>query len=224
VNRFVWNLRYAGAPPLRIPGGAVFEAGGPAAPRTVPGTYTVRLTVDGRTETAPLQVALDPRVQASPEDLQAQLDLMLKLRQAMTDDHVAFNRIAGVREQLGVLERQLGSDASHASVVAAVKKLDERADSTATQLFQFRAKVPKELFMNHPATLNVKLASLQGSVDAADAAPAAQQVDVYDLLRKRLDDVLAEWSEIRTKEIPALNEQLRAAGIGPVFVPGGGGE
>lgn len=78
--------------------------------------------------------------------------------------------------------------------------------------------------MNHPATLNVKLASLQGSVDAADAAPTAQQVDVYDLLRKRLDDVLTEWNEIRTKEIPALNEQLRAAGIGPVFVPGGGGE
>ncbi|MDP2529102.1 MAG: hypothetical protein Q8W51_05145 [Candidatus Palauibacterales bacterium] len=224
VNRFVWNLRYAGAPALRVPGGAVFEAGGPAAPRAVPGDYTVRVTVDGHTATAPLHVALDPRVHASTQDLQAQLDLMLKLRQAMTDDHVAFNRIAGVREQLGVLERQLGSDPSHASVVAAVKKLDERADSTATQLFQFRARVPKELFMNHPATLNVKLASLQGSVDAADAAPTAQQVDVYDLLRKRLDGVLAEWSEIRTKEIPALNEQLRAAGIGPVFVPGTGEE
>ncbi len=226
VNRFVWDLRYAGAPPLRVPGGAVFESGGPAAPRALPGDYTIRVTVDGQTATAPLHVALDPRVKAGPQDLQAQLDLMLELRQAMTDDHLAFNRIAGVREQLGVLERQLGADPANADVVKAVKSLDEHADSTATQLFQFRARVPKELFMNHPATLNVKLASLQGSVDAADAAPTAQQVDVYDMLRKRLDGVLAVWKEIRTKEIPALNDLLKSHGVGPVFVPpksGGGG-
>ncbi|HKK08519.1 MAG TPA: glycosyl hydrolase, partial [Gemmatimonadota bacterium] len=186
-TRFVWDLRYEGAPPLQVPGGPTFEAGGPAAPRAVPGDYQVRLTADGRTETAPLHVALDPRVGATQADLQAQMDLMMKLRQAMTDDHVAFNRIAGVREQLGVLERQLKDDASKADVLAAVKELDERADSVATRLFQHRARVPKELFMNHPATLNVKLASLQGSVDGADAAPTAQQKEVFQLLRSRLD-------------------------------------
>jgi hypothetical protein len=221
VNRFVWNLRYAGPPPLRVPGGPVFEAGRPATPRALPGDYTARLTVDGHTATAPLHVALDPRVHATAQDLQAQLDLMLKLRQAMTDDHVAFNRIAGVREQLGVLQRQLGGDPSNASMLAAIRKLDEHADSTATALFQFRARGPKDLFMNHPATLNVKLASLQGSVDAADAAPTAQQVEVFEMLRKRLDGVLAEWNEIRTKEIPALNALLTGHGVGPVFVPGG---
>ncbi len=222
INRFVWDLRYEGAPPLRVPGGAVFEAGGPAAPRAVPGDYTVRVSVDGHTATAPLLVAIDPRVRAGPHDLQAQLDLMLELRRAMTDDHVAFNQIAGVREQLGLLERQLGDGPAEAEVVKAVRSLDERADSTATQLFQYRARVPKELFMNHPATLNVKLASLQGSVDGADAAPTAQQSAVYEMLRKRLDGVLAEWNEIRTKEIPALNELLKSHGVGPVFVPPAG--
>jgi len=221
VNRFVWNLRYEGAPPLQVPGGAIFEAGGPAAPRAVPGDYTIRLTVDGRTVSAPLQVALDPRVHTSQQDLQAQLDLMLKLRQAMTDDHTAFNQIAGVREQLGVLARQLGSGGGHADLVQAIRAMDEHADSVATSLFQYRARVPKELFMNHPATLNVKLASLQGSVDGADAAPTAQQKEVYQMLRGRLDGILSEWKQMKTGEIPALNQRLSQAGIGPVFVSGG---
>jgi len=222
-TRFVWNLRYDGAPLLKVPGGATFEAGGPAAPRAVPGDYTVRLTVDGTTGTAPLHVALDPRVDASQADLEAQLALMLKLRRAMTDEHLAFNAIAGVREQLGVLERQLSSDDGDPDVLAAVRDLDARADSVATRLFQYRARVPKELFMNHPATLNVKLASLQGSVDGADAAPTAQQQEVYELLRGRLDDALAEWKTLGDEAIPALNQKLGAAGIGPVFVPGSGG-
>jgi len=219
LNRFVWDLRYEGAPPLRVPGGPVFEAGGPAAPRVVPGDYTARLTVDGRTAHTTLHVALDPRVHAPARDLKAQLDLMLELRRAMTDDHEAFNRIAGVREQLGLLERQLGSDPAMSDVVRAVRTLDEHADSAATALFQFRAKVPKELFMNHPATLNVKLASLQRSVDAADAAPTAQQLAVFRMLRARLDGALGAWDEIRSTELPALNRLLTERGIGPVFVP-----
>jgi photosystem II stability/assembly factor-like uncharacterized protein len=223
LNRFVWDLRYQNAPPLRVPGGAVFEAGGPAAPRVVPGDYTARLTVDGSPASTPVHVALDPRVHTSAQDLQAQLDLMLKLRQAMTDDHLAFNRLAGVREQLGVLERQLGGDPAMGDVLEAVRKLDEHADSTATALFQFRARVPKELFMNHPATLNVKLASLQRSVDGSDAAPTTQHREVFQMLRGRLDGVLSEWEQIRTKEIPALNELLTSHHIGPVFVPTAGG-
>ena len=45
----------------------------------MPGTYTVRLTVDGETSRQPLVVEMDPRVQATREDLAQQFALSMKV-------------------------------------------------------------------------------------------------------------------------------------------------
>jgi photosystem II stability/assembly factor-like uncharacterized protein len=59
VNRVVWNLRYKGADV--IPNAKIDEGDPEAGPLVNPGTYTLKLTVDGKTETASLTVVLDPR-------------------------------------------------------------------------------------------------------------------------------------------------------------------
>ena len=54
VQRAVWNLAWEGA--TKIKNGKI-DTGDPAAgPRAVPGTYTVKLTVDGQTLTTPLTI------------------------------------------------------------------------------------------------------------------------------------------------------------------------
>ena len=55
----------------------------PRGPLVVPGAYQVRLTVDGKTYTQPLTVTLDPRVKVAAADLAKQLDLGLKIRDAL---------------------------------------------------------------------------------------------------------------------------------------------
>ena len=49
------------------------------SPWVAPGDYTVALTVDGKTFTQPLTVAMDPRVKASAADLQEQFDLLVAI-------------------------------------------------------------------------------------------------------------------------------------------------
>jgi len=78
LHRFVWDLHYP--PPAALersyPIAAVYR-NTPAEPRgpwALPGPYTVRLTVGGRTLTRPLRLKMDPRVKATPEDLRAQLE------------------------------------------------------------------------------------------------------------------------------------------------------
>ncbi len=60
VNRFVWDLTHAGAdiiPNSRVDGGS------PATgPLVSPGTYTVKVTIDGKVLTGKVDVLLDPRV------------------------------------------------------------------------------------------------------------------------------------------------------------------
>lgn len=59
VNRAIWNLRMAES------GQESGET--PRGPLVIPGTYTVRMTVDGRNHETPLEVREDPRLDVSPE-------------------------------------------------------------------------------------------------------------------------------------------------------------
>jgi len=78
LHRFVWDLHFP--PPAALersyPIAAIYR-NTPAEPRgpwALPGDYTVRLTVGGRTLTRPLKLKMDPRVKATPAELQRQLE------------------------------------------------------------------------------------------------------------------------------------------------------
>jgi hypothetical protein len=86
-NRFVWDLRYAGAP-------------GSAGPLVVPGTYQVRLSAGEWSQSRPLEVRVDPRVAAdgvTQVDLQEQLDLALKVRDAIADARALGSKLVAAR-------------------------------------------------------------------------------------------------------------------------------
>jgi len=86
-NRFVWDLRHAGA-------------GGAAGPLVVPGSYQVRLSAGEWSQTRPLEVRIDPRAAAAGvavADLQEQLDLSLKVRDAVADARALAAKLAEAR-------------------------------------------------------------------------------------------------------------------------------
>jgi photosystem II stability/assembly factor-like uncharacterized protein len=90
INRFVWDLRYPRPPASEheysisaIPGaGTVAD---PEGPFVVPGTYQVRLTVNGVTHTQPLRVVLDPRLRLAPTVLVTQLAVAKRIWNAMAE-------------------------------------------------------------------------------------------------------------------------------------------
>jgi hypothetical protein len=77
-HRFVWDLHYT---PLDIPPSypiaAVYQntIPYPSSPWVLPGTYTVKLMVDGKSLTQKMTVKMDPNVKTSIQDLQIQHDL-----------------------------------------------------------------------------------------------------------------------------------------------------
>jgi hypothetical protein len=50
-----------------------------------------------------------------------------------------------------------------------------------------------------------------------DFGPTSQQLEVYDILKKRLTDARAAFDKLVTETIPAFNKSLAAAGLGPVI-------
>jgi photosystem II stability/assembly factor-like uncharacterized protein len=60
VNRFVWNLRHAGATKIKK---AQIDMGNPAVgPLVAPGRYSVEITIEGQKQIVSLEVKADPRV------------------------------------------------------------------------------------------------------------------------------------------------------------------
>ncbi|MEO8036944.1 MAG: glycoside hydrolase, partial [Acidobacteriota bacterium] len=100
MHRFLWDLHYTPARrKAEYPIAAVVHetAPSPTSPWVVPGTYTVRLTIDGQSETQPLLVKMDPRVRTSEEALEQQYSLSKEVYDALIATDAAIEDLHGMR-------------------------------------------------------------------------------------------------------------------------------
>jgi hypothetical protein len=93
MHRFVWDLRYPrpGAVQRDFPISAVVHDTPlePLGVLAVPGTYTVKLTVDGKTFTEPITLKMDPRTTITPLGLTQQFTLATKIVDLMYQTYAA---------------------------------------------------------------------------------------------------------------------------------------
>jgi photosystem II stability/assembly factor-like uncharacterized protein len=209
LNRFVWDLRYE--PPTKIPA-AIYDNGQPAGPLALPGNFQVRLTVGGKTYTAPLEIKMDPRVKASAEDLRAQFDLLMKLRDREEEMNKAILGIRDLRNQLQSLEKRLGSAEETKTVVSNSAELRKKITAIEEDLIQVNATAQEDE-ANYPVKLNSKLGYLTGVADSADTAPTESEMAVLGELDKQLDVQLASWHDVLSKDLVALNESMRKSNV-----------
>jgi seryl-tRNA synthetase len=222
MNRFAWDLRYD--PPVQIPG-AFYVGDAPRGPLVIPGTYQVKLTVHGQTQTAPLVVQQDPRIlnQVSEADMQKQLELAQKVQQDIDQLHRAVNQMRDLRNNLQLVQKWAGADAANGRVIAAAKSLEQKMAPVEAQLLQVKMK-SSEGNLRYPNMLNEEYWSFNELIQYNDAAPTTQQLEVYDELHQRLQTQLAQWQEIQRTEIPTLNAAMRKSGVPTISVGSGAGE
>jgi photosystem II stability/assembly factor-like uncharacterized protein len=214
MNRFVWDLRYESPP--RVPG-VVWFGFGPRGPLALPGNYQVKLTANGQTLTAPLELKLDPRVKVPQADIEKQFDLAMKINDRVRQDHEAVNQMRDLRAQLKELRKRVGKAPEAKAIVAAADALDKRMTPVEEALIQGKAKSSED-DLNFPVMLSERLMSLGGAVESADAAPTKQDYEVFEDLSRQLDTQLAQWKEIQTKDLAALNDLMEKEKIPAVGV------
>jgi photosystem II stability/assembly factor-like uncharacterized protein len=112
TNRINWDLRYDDPPgfnedlenQMNVAPGQVTPA--PHGPLALPGTYTLKLLVDGATYTQTLVVHNDPRVgegAAVMSALRTQNKLIMSAYQGMKDSNSGNDEVAAVRAQVAAL-------------------------------------------------------------------------------------------------------------------------
>ncbi len=113
LNRFDWDMRYPDA--TSFPG-IILWAGGVRGPLVTPGRYEVRLTVAGKSSTQKFEVRRDPRLQTSPEQFAAQLELELQVRDKLSQANQGVIDIREVRKQVDELTDRLNASADTGKV------------------------------------------------------------------------------------------------------------
>jgi photosystem II stability/assembly factor-like uncharacterized protein len=202
-HRFLWDMHYPAVPgmstgpdaDMAVPHDTPDVA---TSPWVMPGSYTVRLIADGKTLTAPLTVVMDPRVKTPTADLQQQFDISSALYKDMLHATEALHEITVLREQL-----------KSNSIPA------ERAKSIESKLLAIVGPDRGENGRRGPAgpptlgNIRVGLARLEHSIQNADVAPTAAQIEAYQITGRPLAPLLDQWQSIKNSDLKALNQQLR---------------
>jgi photosystem II stability/assembly factor-like uncharacterized protein len=235
MHRFVWDVHYqplgagaggggrGGLPIQAIPHNS---APAPTTPWVNPGTYSVKLTVNGKSYTQPIVVRQDPRVR-TPAAVMGQVYSLTKVMyQGAVDAMSAVEKIAALRAQIAKREPQ--AQGEPANLLAAFEKKAHALEGTAPAAGGGgrggRGAGPggaPGAAQPDPDTLrgaSASLAGLMNSMQAADVAPTATTLAAVDAARQRAARVMARWDALRTVELAALNAKLKAAGLAVVAV------
>ncbi len=244
VNRTTWDLRYETPPvpgvPARgagAPAGAPGAAGALAAGRgrgagffggggaiaVLPGDYTVRLRADGREASKPVSVRMDPRVEISMTDLQAQHDLAFQLQDLSVKAAAMVARVDDLTRQLAALEDRLrrarltsdgdgpgnrGAQGGGADLVASVRAaLDKLKTLRDTKLTR---PMPGLGYRQYPRYLE-EVRTVFGIVNGDPFPPTEGAKLRYRELVEEGNQLAAELNAIIEKEIAAINQAMGKA-------------
>jgi hypothetical protein len=215
MNRFPWDLRYD--PPTELPG-AFYPGLPPRGPVVTPGVYTIRLEVDGKTATAPLEVKPDPRVRATPAALAQLLALQLQVRDRMSALHEGVLQVRDARDQLAALQKRAGRDARFAALVTRAGKAIAQLTDVERKLVAVDVK-STEGTLRFPVQLNEQFETLRELLESADAAPVPALSDVFAEYDSALQTELGKWRELRSGELAAINSDAQRLNVPAVTLP-----
>jgi len=191
MHRVTWDMRYQPITEVKAEGvedvGAVPHRSYPpaVAPWAPPGSYTVRLTVDGKTQSQPLVLELDPRIRTPAAGL-AQLATLT--REMYDDARAAHEAYEAARAQIA----KGGASAASSAALEAI------APAPAPQSGR-RGRGPRGAAPPPPPTLNGvrdELLAAAMAMQGADVTPTASQVAACARARARYAAVIARWKSL----------------------------
>src|SRR6266478_3559574 len=214
MHRFVWDLHYAPPDSLghEFPISAIVHDTPkyPLGAWALPGNYSVKITVDGKSYSQPFVVKMDPRIKTPPADLRKQFEMESGSVAGMNKSFEALAQVRSVRAQLKERAAKGGKGALAEGIAVLDKQVAELEGAAQSNFFGLPpgAKQPENF-----SSLNQHFSGILAVADSGDVAPTTQATAVYKELEEALEKLVARWAKIRDQNIPALNVELKKAGL-----------
>jgi photosystem II stability/assembly factor-like uncharacterized protein len=209
MHRWVWDLHYPAPAAIRheYPISAIPHDTPrlPLGPTALPGTYTLRLTVDGKTSTASLTIKMDPRVKTSTLGLQKKFQAEMHLASMMNDSAKAFLQGGSIRAQLEKVSAQ-----ASASTRDAIEGFQKKLTALCGTPIGFFTPPSAEITL---ARVHGQAATLYQQVWQADAAPTSPQTEALAAIVRDNAAAAKRWNDFKNSDVPALNRLLRDSNV-----------
>jgi photosystem II stability/assembly factor-like uncharacterized protein len=214
MHRWVWDLHYPApdSPRHEYPIAAIpaDTPRYPLGPTAVPGSYTARLTVDGKTHSTSFAVKMDPRIQLSSAALGKKFQSETRLASLLSQTSGALLQAGSLREPL--------EKAGHQAVgptLDAVHAFQSNLAAIMGAPGGFSAPPADAITL---ARVNGQLALLYGQVWQADAEPTVAQTEAIAAAEHDATELTVRWNVLKNSDLPALNRALRAANLPEIQV------
>jgi photosystem II stability/assembly factor-like uncharacterized protein len=216
MQRFVLDLQYPNPPTdnYTLPISAIHKDTPfvPEGPFVLPGQYTVKLTVNGQSYTRVLTIKMDPRVTTPNAGLVQQFALSMQAYQGIKQSRAMIDEVRKLQAQIKTTRERAGQNAD---LTKEIDALDQKLN-TLTGASSRGPAAPTPLAEFSLNRLGGAFQTLLGVLQDADAAPTTQAVTTAKELQQVLTNLQKRWSEIKEKDVAALNEKLKQANIQPL--------
>lgn len=206
VNRIIWDLRYDGPTNIRREAGSGLGFNFPSrGPLVAPGKYTATLTANGKEVSTEIEVRGDPRINLSPADYKAQTDVLIVLRDMLSNANELYNESTTTLEQLKDLQQKLRASgnmdqAVFAEIQTAIKKVED--------IRGMLRRPPPAMNYRQKPQLTEELRSLMNAVDNATSKPTGSQMERSNQLKEESKEVFEAFDKLVNTEIQLINQKV----------------
>ena len=183
-----------------------------------PGTYTVSIQSGEIISKKDLVVIKDPHSEGTIADIKLQNELMQKIYSDLNSTAKYVNSIESVRRQLLDLKSMLSVSGKEEKLISEVDILENKFLELEKKLLQLKITGKGQDVVRYPKMIGEKLSYLAENVQISDFKPADSYYDVYQVLKKRLDEVGDDYDTLINTDLNQFIEKMNLMGINTIVL------
>ena len=208
VNRIVWDLGHEAATKMENDTGGGFFSG-PLHPYVAPGTYTARLKVNGEVLETPIEVRADPRMKLGQEVYAAKTQVLLELRELLSQTHTVINNSNTYNTQLEELKKKLGHNNTQELDKSFFDDIDKALSKIAKVQDDVLKRPPPSMTYRQRPRLREEIRSLMRAINGATAKPTQPQMSRLTQLKAEVREAFNAMNQIIASDIKEINERTK---------------
>ena len=213
MNQFIWDMMY---PPAEKLEGLILWNGNVEGPKVAPGKYTAKFKFDADSTTVSFVIKADPNYAMTEKDYDAQVGMLLQIRDKFSDIQKAIKNIRNIRTQI--------NDFTSRTDLSNNKEVKQMADSVTKQittieeaLYQTKSKSGQDV-LNFPIRLNDKISGLYDVAASGYNTPSKQVKEAFADLSGQADIQLQKLQKVLKEEVAALNKLIHEKQISVIGI------
>ena len=197
-NRFSWGFDRDPMPGVD----KVFVFGGLYGGSVAPGTYTFRLSYNGKVSETTAKLLPNPAVDASAADWAAQQKMLMQIQDVITEMHESVTKMRSAQAQITRYDELLAENESAAELLEKGKAISKRITQWEENLIQAKQKTFQDV-INFNNKLNAQFNALFNYIDQDDPRLTAGA-------KLRFSDLMSDWKVYQDERDAIINTEMQA--------------